>query len=738
MELVRDTPFEVAHFAFQARPGTPVRTVVVKATYALVPSGECTIASTQRFPTGELYHDDDVQQSLRHPDDLAPFKPRGECFVLGHFHAPHGQPVPHGRIAFQIGPVQKALSVFGERRWTTWGPSEPKPTARVPLRWERAFGGPNVPENPVGCGAETVPQLEDATRLLTSPRDRVPPACTAPLNRTWPVRAKLVGTYDREWLATAYPFLAADVRLEYFCAAPPDQRLEGHWRGDETIVLVNIVPEWPHVHCRLPGLWPRAAWVTTDAPGYRAEVREIPLVLDTLTVDGDAREVHAVWRCTTAEPTDCTHLVVFHHRLGETVDLGRAAVALIERQREAEAEAQAEAPPVDARASMAPPSVVPPSVAPPSVTAPSVADAAARQAQRGDLAGVSASVAGQLARGLEASAPAARPLDETKLAELEAREAAARDRWMRSVASRRELERAVASGESCAGLDLSELDLSDLRLENADLSGANLRGTLLRGAMLSRVSLDGAILDGADVSGARFVAVSMLEASLVECQGLGARLEDCNLRDAVLERASWPRVHFQRVRAQGAILRGATASECWFEECDLTHADFGEATVESTLFTRCDASDAHFGEGAILKRARFEQCRLQGLRAFEAECEELSLTESMAERARFGASKLARARFLAVNLERADFSKADLTEAAFGRCHLRKARLDEAKLERAQLLSADLYQARLENADLRNADLRGANLFQAELLGARLEGARLDLANLTGTRLEAR
>ncbi len=551
MELLRDTPFEVAHLALHARPGEPARTVVVKATFALVPEGECTIASTQRFPTGELCHDDDVYQSLRHPDDLVPFKPRGECFVLGHFHAPHGQPVPHGRVAFQIGPVRKSVSVFGERRWTTWGPSEPKPSACVPLRWEHAYGGPNVPENPVGCGAEAVPQLEDHTQLMTSPRDRVPPTCTTPLSRTWPVRAKLVGTYDREWLATAYPFLAADVRLEYFCAAPADQRIEGHWRGDETIVLVNLVPDWPEVRCRLPGLRARAAWVLGDAPGLHSEVREIPLVLDTITVDGDAREVHAIWRCTTAEPTGCTHLVVLHHLLGENVDLARSAYAMIEREREAEAEAAPEVPP--ALEPSAPDAVV-----------PSLADAAARQQAR-LAAGAAGGAAGALAQGLAGSTAAARPLDEARLAELEAREAEARERWMRSYSGRRQLERAVQAGERCAGADLSALDLSELRLDGADLSGANLQGAILRGAVLSRLSLDGANLDGADLSGARFVGVSLIEASLVECMGMGARFEDCNLTDAVFERASLPRVHFQRVRAPAAILRGATVIECWFE-----------------------------------------------------------------------------------------------------------------------------------------------------------------------------
>lgn len=295
MKVLKATPFEVVHFALQHQPGVPSRTIVVKGTFQLAAEGPCAIAPTQRFPTGELHHDDDPERSLRHPDDLVPYKPRGECFVLGAFHAPHGQPVPLSRVAFRVGPVDKMLSVFGERRWTVSGPGDPTPTARVPLMWELAHGGPSHPDNPVGCTKDRLPQVEHATELITSPSARVAPAGCGPLNRMWPVRARRVGTYDEAYLQSAYPYYPPDFDWEFFCSAPADQRIQGFWRGDEEIGLFHLVPGVPQLLCRLPGVRARAGWVVATDPS-QPYVSEIPLVLDTLTVDADAGEVMALWR----------------------------------------------------------------------------------------------------------------------------------------------------------------------------------------------------------------------------------------------------------------------------------------------------------------------------------------------------------------------------------------------------------------------------------------------------------
>jgi len=48
-------------------------------------------------------------------------------------------------VAFRVGPMTKAVRVFGDRRWrrgvSDLGPSSPEPFDRIPLVYERAFGG---------------------------------------------------------------------------------------------------------------------------------------------------------------------------------------------------------------------------------------------------------------------------------------------------------------------------------------------------------------------------------------------------------------------------------------------------------------------------------------------------------------------------------------------------------------------------------------------------------------------
>lgn len=717
MKLLRGTPFEVVHFGLRHTPGAPSRTVVVKATFRLVRAGVCPVAATQRFPSGELHHDDDVERSLRHPDDLAPFKPRGECFVLGAFHAPHGQPVPLSRVAFRVGPVEKLLSIFGERRWTVGGPSQPTPTAYVPLVWELAHGGPDHPDNPVGCTRDRVPQIEHATELVTSARARVAPAGVAPIPRTWAARARRAGTYDAAYLRDAYPFYAPDFDWEYFCSAPTDQRIQGFWRGDEALSLFHLVPGMPQLDCRLPGLRARVGWVWAHDPA-RPEVTEVPLVLDTLTLDGDAGEVMALWRGTAREPVEPTHLLVMHQGLDEQVSMTQTAYRLLEAERASARAREAEPPPAAQRPGPAPAPEV-----------PRLDAALARQAAR--VGGESAGLAPALVAGLGGASPPPPVLDEARLEALESEQRARRER---SRSERRRFEERVARGEPLAGATLRGLDLTGLRLAGADLAGADLSDACLHRARLEGVSLRGAILDRADLSGARLERCSLEEATLVEASLEGALLEDCDLRRAVVEKTRAEGLRMVRCRASQLEGTGARWSSAHLDETDLTRANLAEAELSRATLLRVNLEDLHL-EKADLSRARIEHCGLKGLRAIEVSAEELVVVSAHGPRSRWHGAALARAHFDRVDLTRADFSGAALTEACFSRAVLSRARFDGAALTRASLLSANLFQAQLPRADLSAADLRGANLFQAELFEARLEGARLELANLAGTRV---
>src|SRR5262249_28789207 len=142
-------------------------------------------------------------------------------------------------VALKVGWLEKIVRVFGDRVWTRtlglYSISTPRPFDRMPLVWERAFGGVDrsaenpadhvaEPRNPVGRGlfrhvggepppsmdGAPLPNLEDPTSLVERPFDRPPPACFSWIAPSWAPRRKLAGTFDEAWKERRSPRLPAD------------------------------------------------------------------------------------------------------------------------------------------------------------------------------------------------------------------------------------------------------------------------------------------------------------------------------------------------------------------------------------------------------------------------------------------------------------------------------------------------------------------------------------------------
>ena len=200
-------------FSWQILPPKETRVVVVKTTLALVPEGPAVPLPEQDPLCGDVLHDGDhapdaPEPSVRYPSDFAPFKPCADVLVVGHAHPP-AQPAT-GVLSVQIalGALHRAIAVVGERTWRRRrAPPRPRPLARTPLRYERAFGGAGHDPNPlgVGLGGVRLPNLELPDRLIRAKGDRPAPACFAPLPATFPARARKLGKYDAAWLRERWP-----------------------------------------------------------------------------------------------------------------------------------------------------------------------------------------------------------------------------------------------------------------------------------------------------------------------------------------------------------------------------------------------------------------------------------------------------------------------------------------------------------------------------------------------------
>jgi len=228
-------------------------------------------------------------------------KQRGEFLVTGSCCAPRGTTLQGAEVKIRVGRLEKRLAVFGERFWTPQGGiTPPKAFAEVPLTWENAFGGPNVPENPVGKGAVEVdagdgralrplPQVENPRTLVGAPTDTPPPAGLAPLDQTWPQRNMQSGTFDERWKRERWPGLPDDYDYGFFNCAPKDQQLDGFFRGDEEVGVIGMHPDYTSLQTALPGIRPRC-FVTlrqgfkrfADPNAFEQVFQETPLRPETL------------------------------------------------------------------------------------------------------------------------------------------------------------------------------------------------------------------------------------------------------------------------------------------------------------------------------------------------------------------------------------------------------------------------------------------------------------------------
>jgi uncharacterized protein YjbI with pentapeptide repeats len=228
-------------------------------------------------------------------------KPRGEVLVSGDCFAPKGQPVQGLNVSLSAGAVHKELQVMGDRHWKTGTITDPKPFVRMPLNWERAFGGSSFEKNPLGKGAEKVtledgskilplPNIEYAQKLIGSPHDKPEPAGFGPLDLLWPQRQEKCGTYDQQWLEKHWPYFPEDMNFEFFNAAPEDQFLDGFFQGGENIQLQNMHAEHALLNSHVPKI--RMRVFASMNPDFKQHVfPSYPLPSQQMSENEEFREI---------------------------------------------------------------------------------------------------------------------------------------------------------------------------------------------------------------------------------------------------------------------------------------------------------------------------------------------------------------------------------------------------------------------------------------------------------------
>jgi hypothetical protein len=182
-----------------------------------------------------------------------------DIVVQGHAHAPGGRHVSSLDVGFSVGDVHKQLRVQGDRvfqrQLTRVVASEPQPFVRMPLTYERAYGGRDLTQgtwltdNPIGVGfaadasrliGQSAPNIE---ALSDRPGEWRTPMGVLPIPSQWTPRARYAGTYDAAWQTNKAPLLPDDLDDRFYQSAPADQQSKQFLRGGEAVRLHNLSPQ---------------------------------------------------------------------------------------------------------------------------------------------------------------------------------------------------------------------------------------------------------------------------------------------------------------------------------------------------------------------------------------------------------------------------------------------------------------------------------------------------------------
>ena len=315
MDLLNSTPVIAASNILTERHGAETLLVIVKGTWRIGKDGALSIADEQvPIQLEPRYHGDSEASGLVHDTDLVLEKPGTDFILLGHAWAPKVG-VGSVDVTFAVGPVRKTVRVFGERIWMKClgmvSLSKPAPFERIPLVWERAFGGSDTSwpdpkehefclENPVGRGllakktklevdGTRLPNLEDPANLIKKPTDCPRPMGFGPIPPHWQPRAGYAGTYDDNWRKYVSPLPPEDMDPRFHLCASPGLVSAKHLAGSER-VLVENASQAGRMQFDLPGAVPKVSVM------IGAAARELEMRLDTVTVEPDEERLVLVWR----------------------------------------------------------------------------------------------------------------------------------------------------------------------------------------------------------------------------------------------------------------------------------------------------------------------------------------------------------------------------------------------------------------------------------------------------------
>lgn len=308
LQLKNHTPFSAAFALFPNAQGVDTLYTIVKATFKIGP--QWTLAEAQSKPQqGDKYWHEPETSSLYAANDYHIGKAGTDILMSGFACAPNEQPVRTLDVHLSVGSVSKTLRIFGDRYWDRGLITHPEPFTKMPLIYERAFGGKDVhngnmrsneARNPIGCGyageksvlemdGTRLPNIECPNELINHYQDKPTPAGVAPLSPSWLPRAQYAGTYDEQWQQHRAPYLPEDFNPLFLNVAHPDLIYPGFLQGGEPVTIHGMHPKGS-LKFNLPYVKLRNKLTVAGVE------KACDFVLETLALDPNQLQLSLTWR----------------------------------------------------------------------------------------------------------------------------------------------------------------------------------------------------------------------------------------------------------------------------------------------------------------------------------------------------------------------------------------------------------------------------------------------------------
>lgn len=266
MNFLNRTRFPGTAFIDVDRNGVETLVFAMKATFDLGSDGAVEPAQEQcQLSFGDVFAGAPGSSSLIYESDANWGRQATDVAFIGYAY-PQREGDRETDVELVVGDARKQARVFGDRHWTggiAARISAPQPFERIPLVYERAFGGvDDSPEdggdaesevrNPAGVGLRArrsrrpiehaaLPNIEDPQALIQKPSDRPAPVGFTFVAKHWSPRIGYAGSYDERWKAQRMPLLPEDFDPRFYAAASEGLALP-YLCGGEAIELRNLSP----------------------------------------------------------------------------------------------------------------------------------------------------------------------------------------------------------------------------------------------------------------------------------------------------------------------------------------------------------------------------------------------------------------------------------------------------------------------------------------------------------------